>query len=57
MMKVGSQQISFGAGFEQLQLQAAEAAGLHCFAEEVDLLLDPVGIGQLSIGEAGLFAL
>jgi hypothetical protein len=41
MMKVGSQVLGFGAGFEELQLQAAEAAGLHLLAEGDDLLLQP----------------
>ena len=49
--------LGFGAGFEQLQLQAAEAARLDLLAEGDDLGLEEFGVGQLRVGERRLLAL
>jgi hypothetical protein len=54
MMKVGSHSSASAQALEQLQLQAAQAARLDLLAETRRSWLEPVGIGQLLVGEAGV---
>ena len=50
--------LRFGAGFEQLQLQAAQAARLDRLAEGLDLGLEEIPVSaSFGIAEARMFAL